>query len=332
MTTTITRSPRTIYPTPDRVNRVPNPARRTAVAWSVYAGASGTSTPSAGAGVGPVAGVTTYQRQTWTVASTNYGDIVYGAGKEFQVSNLAGRQFTVSMYIRNTVAMAGCQLVVEFYTAADVLIGAALLGATTAVAANQWGRVSVVNQVVPANAAYIIIRARSRVVQPVGSVMDGTALILEAPGTILDVYFDGTTANIPPALIYAWQGVADASISTQSHYDPADIFNAVEVMDGYDMSRASNNTVITVPGRVKPVVYTRPAQGRAGQIQLVIGDTEADVVAFDTLMAAAAAFTITDTDRAIVGMAFALDTGGYRVALDDETRAVFVATLQVVEQ
>lgn len=100
---------------------------------------------------------------------------------------------------------------------------------------------------------------------------------------------------------------------------------------GYSMDRASGANIIDMPGRVNPVVVFRPVKGRKGKISVLLAD-EAAAAAFDLLLARQLTYTFSDTDRSIVGMDFVLDVGGFNVELDEDTRDVFIGTMQVVEQ
>lgn len=111
---------------------------------------------------------------------------------------------------------------------------------------------------------------------------------------------------------------------------PADKVNPT-LMLGYTATRESGSTILRPPGRPAPVVYFHPTRKRSGQLEFLLA-TEALATSLDALLSRQSVFTLTDTDRAIVGMDFTLDAGGYQIALDDETRGVFTATVQVIEQ
>lgn len=100
---------------------------------------------------------------------------------------------------------------------------------------------------------------------------------------------------------------------------------------GYEMDRPSGSAITDIPGRAKAVVTYRPQRARKGSLAFLLAD-EAAATAFDALLSRPVTFTLSDTDRGIVGMDFAVDTGGFKVQLDPDTRALFLGTVQVVEQ
>lgn len=119
------------------------------------------------------------------------------------------------------------------------------------------------------------------------------------------------------------------TVKVKGSVAPADTFTPT-LMDGYTMRRTGTSNVIRVPGRAKPVVVLHPVGSRAGSLRFVV-DTEARAIAFDALLSRGAIYTLTDTDRGIVGMDFAVDGEGVTVELDGETRAVWLVTVAAVE-
>lgn len=104
-----------------------------------------------------------------------------------------------------------------------------------------------------------------------------------------------------------------------------------KVMDGYEVTRPSGNTTIEVPGRKNPIIYFHPTKGRRGTFTFALGD-ETAAAAFDALMSRKVTFTLTDTDRAIVGMDFVVADAGHTIKLDEDTREVFIGTVPFLEQ
>lgn len=99
----------------------------------------------------------------------------------------------------------------------------------------------------------------------------------------------------------------------------------------FKMSRKPGSSVNVVPGRPGSVVAWHPARLRAGSLELVLAD-EAQARAFDALISRAQTYTLTDTDRPLYNMDFAVDEGGWTIELDEQTRRRFIATVEVVEQ
>lgn len=141
--------------------------------------------------------------------------------------------------------------------------------------------------------------------------------------------FSGSSTDTPYTE-YFWNSAPNTTTSTAATVIATDVVTPV-LMDGYTMGRASGNRLTDIPGREDPIVATNAARSRAGQLKFTIGPDEAVAVALDTLLARPVTFVLADTDRAIVGMNFVLDVSGYQIILDDETRAVWTATVNVRE-
>lgn len=326
MTNTITRSPRRVIV--DRTNYVTNPrVTNNGNNWANYGGANGVSTFARATGLTPPPGtnITSAMKQTWTTASTNYGDISYGtSGRELPMSAFVGQTLTWGMFLFNTLAMPGAQLIVEFYTIADVMIGSAVLGPAVSVVANNWGEARV-TAVVPAGAAYAIIRGRSRVPQTVGSIMYGTGAYQGDAGA----YFDGASVSAPPAVVNQWSGQSNNTTSTQGHYNAADVFTPDLVL-GYALSRKSGNTVNEIIGTGAAVVTLHGLGPRRGSLKFMV-KTDAQKAALEALLAQQAKWVYVDTDHPSNNMTFALDGANVDIELDDKTRKRWVFTIPVVE-
>lgn len=150
----------------------------------------------------------------------------------------------------------------------------------------------------------------------------------EKAGAFLGFFHGGTAAA--DIYAYGWIGAANASASQQLALPTTDYFRPQQ-LNGYKMSRPAGSALVDVPGRKNPVTIFRPVKGRKGSLTFLT-PPEADAVALDVLLSRQVTFTLTDTDRGIVGIDFTLDQGGFDVELEDSTRSVFLVTVQAVEQ
>lgn len=222
-----------------RTNRATDPrATRLTVAggalgwaprWFGSAPGAGTSVLVTGAADGPLPGIATYIRRTWTVAPPggSAGDVGFVHTNEYGTTGThttgkpvtAGTSYTFSSYIRSSRAVpasASWGLRVVWRDAAGAYLSTSA-GTFAALPAAAWLRL-VYTVTAPAGAAFVELLSSNGAAPmtgiTAGDTLDGTALLMEAaPGSVLP-YFDGAT---PAAgdFTYAWTGTAHASISVQ---------------------------------------------------------------------------------------------------------------------
>lgn len=324
MTTTITRSPRSRLTSRVNLSRNPKVGTNTTDWVATANGSTPTAARVNGAGGGPVGVGDTWLRATVTAATTYVDGRNGGVGANLIV---AGQTYTFSGYMRPTSATASSSSVfVQFYDASSALISTSNVAGPALT--NGWTRVSLTD-VAPAGAvrAVIILRATSDTTYAIGDRLDVTGILIDRT-TGLKSYFDGDTAAVG-STVYSWTGVANASTSLELIDNPADIVTP-RLMDGYTAGRASKNTIIDVPGSQFPSVALHPVASRRGTFKFLLG-LEADAVKFDALMKQQAAYVLTDTDRGIAAMTFAVDSAGYSLTLDPDTRQLFTAEVAYVE-
>lgn len=99
---------------------------------------------------------------------------------------------------------------------------------------------------------------------------------------------------------------------------------------GYETTRESRNQVHDlIDGGIAVVLI--PPRPRSGELQLLYPD-EADAWGALDFFAHATTYTLTDSSRPGVGMAFVIaDSNGVRLELDDDTRDVWVVTVPYQE-
>ena len=98
---------------------------------------------------------------------------------------------------------------------------------------------------------------------------------------------------------------------------------------GYGADRAANNIVHAIPGRSNPDVTLRPANLRTGTLELGFTSELESKDAAD-LHATGGVFTLSDTDRASVGMSY-VASGRISRALEDTTRGAWVISVDFQE-
>lgn len=169
-------------------------------------GTTGVYSLVTGAGDGPVAGLTTYARKTWTTASTSNGDTGFENG--IMVGVTPGNTYTMSSYLRSSAAgKTNGNLQIDWLDGTGVLIST-IRSANVSPAAGAWTRLNVTG-VAPAGAARAQIRSdidAGTVWQP-GDKLEGTALMITNGATLYN-YADGTTTG------WVWNGTAFGSTST----------------------------------------------------------------------------------------------------------------------
>lgn len=191
--------------------------------WSPqWYGSGGAGTTSVITGqTGPVSGLTTAMRKTWTTVGSAALDISYnfsGSGTSgYPVT--AGTTYAVSMYYRTSWSNIGSTqsnngIYFTWYNSAGTLLSSTSGTSVPHVGANVWTRVSSV-QTAPANAAYVSIAHQfyTSILPSIGSTFDGTGLLVETSSVVGD-YFDGSF-NPAGDFSYAWTNTANASTSIQ---------------------------------------------------------------------------------------------------------------------
>lgn len=204
--------------TSNRTNLMPNPNVRTAVGSWIAGGSNGTLTRQTGLTGGPVPGVTTYTRTTWTGAS---GD---GAGGAFgQTATVAptlnvnpNTVYRLSVWVRSNVAKT-LRFMTQTYTSAGAVVSGGDLLATATLVANTWTRVTgtiTTGATVGRLGPYIYANTGSQWAS--GNTFD--TLGWTVTQTADDVAsFDGSSSDA--YYTYAWTGTANASSSTRTRLD-----------------------------------------------------------------------------------------------------------------
>ncbi len=182
-------------------------------------GGAGTTTSVTGAADGPIVGISTYIRKTWTTAPTGgsgntgfYNTTQNTAGTDttgFPVA--AGTTYTFSSYIRSSKTFSGAwALRLYWHDTAGALVGTAVLGTPiTSVSAGAWNRLSL-TATAPAGAVVVDISSdcgsSPASSWSVGDTLDGTGLMITQGSTLYN-YADGNSPG------WAWTGTPNASTS-----------------------------------------------------------------------------------------------------------------------
>lgn len=176
--------------------------------WFGGGSGAGTHTFVTGAGDGPVPGLTTYLRKTWTAAGTSNGD----TGFDHSYSGVNGTPvsplitYTVSSYLRATgVGKTGGNVQIIFYDASGVQVQSSSSTGVT-MPSGAWVRLSHTAQA-PSSAAFMtaISDVDTGTLWAPGEYLDGTGLLVEQTNITMP-YFDGTTP---------------AAVRTNLHPDPS---------------------------------------------------------------------------------------------------------------
>jgi len=97
------------------------------------------------------------------------------------------------------------------------------------------------------------------------------------------------------------------------------------LVNGYSASRSSRNIEHDIIGRPDPDVSLAADSTRAGSLELIFASELAASTA-QTALGTPGVWTLSDTDRASIAMKF-VRQGDMTIALDDETREVWVLTV-----
>lgn len=105
-----------------------------------------------------------------------------------------------------------------------------------------------------------------------------------------------------------------------------------DVVLGYESAREAGSIAHPILGSSSPDVTLRPAQMRSGSLTLgfLQATAEVDSSAAESNLAAAVAFTLTESTRPTAGMRFVV-TGPIRRTLSTETRATWTVSFDYTE-
>ena len=196
--------------------------------WTWAAGVSevGTTTQITGAVDGPTlpdgSVCSTYMRRSITTAKTNSSTGWQIAGASVLPTVItAGDLYTASLWVRSSVATTLSGFRLQGRNGSTSVGFADAL--TIPLAANVWTLLSVTTTAATLTGAgdnlLVWPYQTAAVVQPAGSTMDATALIVEeAP--LARPYFDGAMTSADPDLANAWTGTAHASTSAARSTPP----------------------------------------------------------------------------------------------------------------
>jgi len=161
---------------------------------------------------GPVPGITSYARKTWTNATspTHNGD----TGFDHTVTNMTvvpGEVYSFTSWLRPSSSGKNMQHSIYWYDASNNLTRATGATINNAPAATWSQLTSTVT--VPAGMTKMTLASDvgSGTLWVQNDTLDGTGLIIERIGTPSTIYYDGTGD-----FAYAWNGVANASASLQT--------------------------------------------------------------------------------------------------------------------
>ena len=122
--------------------------------------------------------------------------------------------------------------------------------------------------------------------------------------------------------------MADVIISGASVIAPT-------VILGYQSTREGGTIVHPIINRASPDASLRVASLRTGRMEMgfaAVGTAEADSAAAEALLATAAVFSLTSSERATVQLQFVVPEGGSIVrTLEDNTRSAWTVAFDWVE-
>lgn len=317
MTTTITRSPRTrttlrtnYYQNPTNAN----PASGLHASANAYSVASATGTYSIAAG--------NFQQIATTAlpAGSRFGYYI-----DVPVSAPAGTQVAAALFFQSRTGPAPIRFWIDCYTAGGVQVGHSDVISS---AASGTLNVGVTTTDAITRVRYYVFFDNSTAAAMAASSIQVARYVVELGVPVAGVFFWGGQAA-SGTTTYAWVGAVSNSASILVDNNPADVFTP-QLMTKWDMQRASKSNAISIPGASGPVVAYHPMSKRTGQLEFLLG-LEPAAAAFDALLSQQAAFVLADTDRPLVGMTFAVVGGSLRIALDPDTRRLFVGSADVNE-
>lgn len=102
------------------------------------------------------------------------------------------------------------------------------------------------------------------------------------------------------------------------------------LVDGYTIARESRNIEHIILGRASSDFTLRPAGLRAGTLRLLF-PLEADATAAEAALSTAELFSLVTDDRDGLDMSFVVVGGGVELALDDQTRSVWIVSVTFQE-
>lgn len=317
MTTTITRTPRSRVTL--RTNYYQNPANANAV--SGLHGSANSYTVSGATGAYAIA-AGNFQQITTTAMPAGAR---YGYYMDVPVSAPAGTQVAAAIYFQTRTGPAPIRFWIDCYTAGGVQVGHA---DTTSSDASATLNASVTTTDAITRVRYYVFFENQTAAAMAASSIQVARYVVELGVPVAGAFFWGGQAA-SGTTTYAWVGAVSNSASILVDNNPADVFTPA-LMTSLSASRSGKNTIIDIPGSSLPAVVLHPTTGRRGKMTFLLG-LESAAIAFDALMKQQAGFVLVDTDRAIAGMTFNLDGGGYSYELDMDTQEQFTGEVSFVE-
>lgn len=98
------------------------------------------------------------------------------------------------------------------------------------------------------------------------------------------------------------------------------------IVDGYSARRTANTVVHDILNRSNPDVSLRAFGLRSGALTLVFADQTTALDAY-AVLSVPQVLSIMDPDVESIGMSFVVADGDLEIALDEETRSVYVVTV-----
>lgn len=253
-----------------RHNLVYNPASTSTFGWAAGMGASGgTATISAMTGSGVAGGPDGFVRMTITAPGTGAVASVGPIGgnpNTTQIEALGGYPWTVSAWVRSSVADRTAAFTVTFHDGAGTQLSPVLQGATVAVGAG-WTKLTATTTSVPANAvrAYVRVYGVGGSNNVAGTTFDVCGLSAEYTTSTTMPYFDGSTAltatETSEGYVRDWAGTVGQSQSRTRLPFPWGPFNP------YQAQSVAGGRVTLADGSTALRIHTR-FDVTAGQILL----------------------------------------------------------------
>lgn len=191
--------------------------------WFGGGTATGTYTTVTGASDGPLTGISTYARKTWTAINAVAGDLGFDHNPLNTRRTVPGDIWSASSYLRasatyGTGGASGAAMTIRWYDATGTFLSQ-VEGTRVALPGGQWVRISA-TATAPASAAQIIIVSDldGVAIPSTGFTLDGTGLQMEQ-GSTVNSYMDGSyNPGLPSGQSTAWASTANGSVSYS--YDP----------------------------------------------------------------------------------------------------------------
>jgi len=197
-----------------RTNLATNPSAASTTNYAAVAGTGGTAALSNQTTAGYSG--SNFNRVTWSAATTSPS----GGASYTQTGLAAATQYSHQVWVRSSKIQT-VNLSAQYKDSSAVNVGAAVVSANVALAANTWSMLTVTGTSGAAVDRVVLTAAAASAGTNWANTdtLDIDAVLIEVAATS-GSYFDGSFVNAN-SVMYAWSGTANASTSTAITYTPA---------------------------------------------------------------------------------------------------------------